>query len=161
LVEAITAAQANAYEVCDVYSPVPVEAAQALISPGRSPVRFVTFAGGLCGLVGGMGLAIITSLIWNLVVAGKPITAVVPFMVVGFEATILIGAISTLLGMLIFAQLPYRRFPTPAYRASFSRDRFGLWLRCAPEQVEAVQRLLEEAGAEKVEVLSIAQGGRS
>ena len=146
-------------EIQDVYSPVPDHEVLALCAPRRSPVRIVTFVGALCGLCGGLALAELTSLVWNLVVFGKPVTSVVPFFVVGFEGTILLGALGTLVGLLLFSRLPHVEFPPAAYRPSFSKDRFGLWLSCDPSRVEQARSLLRDAGAEQVEDVDPGQRG--
>jgi len=152
LIAALRRAKADqGLEIQDVYCPVPDHEVLELCAPRRSPVRFMTFVGGLCGLCGGLALAELTSLVWNMIVFGKPVTSVVPFLVVGFEGTILLGALGTLIGLLLFSRLPHTDFPTAAYRPSFSKDRFGLWLSCSAERVEQARGLLREAGAEQVE----------
>jgi len=150
MLDALRRARAAGLVVRDVFTPVPVPEAVELVSPGRSPVRFATLAGGLAGCFGGIALAVGTSLVWDLVVGGKPVTALVPFMVVAFELTILLGALFTLLALLLFAHLPNRGFPGPAFLRSFSADRFGVWITCAPTQQDRAAQLLESAGAEVV-----------
>jgi len=147
LEEAVRKAQDQKLPIGDVYSPVPLEGINDMVIPGPSPIRFFTGSGAVFGLVGGFALAIITSLIWNLVVGGKPVTNHVPFVVVGFELMILCGAIFTLLGLLAFAKLPNTQFPTKAYREMFSKDRFGLWLACETEGVDKATLFLKEMGA--------------
>jgi molybdopterin-containing oxidoreductase family membrane subunit len=147
LLTAARAARDARLDVVDIYSPVPVEEAAALISPGRSPVRFVTLVGALSGLVGGFALAYMTSHQWNMVVGGKPVDSVIPFMVVGFELTILIGALSTLVALLFFARLPNRRFPPAAYRDRFSCDQFGLYVGCESAKAQLARDLLKSHGA--------------
>jgi len=150
LVAAVDQAKQRGFEVRDVFSPVPVEEVQAKLANKPSPVRFYTFLGGLAGLVGGLALGILTSLIWNIVVAGKPVANHVPFMVLGFEAMILLGGLGTFLGLVVAARLPYRKFPGPAYQESFSKDRFGLWLGCKETDIKRATALLQSAGAESV-----------
>jgi hypothetical protein len=158
LTEALRRAKASpGLEVEDVYSPVPDHQVLELCEPRKSPVRLLTFAGGLTGLTGGLALAVLTSLVWNMIVFGKPVTSVVPFLVVGFEGTILFGALGTLVGLLLFARLPYTAFPPAAYRPSFSKDRFGLWLSCRPHRTEHAHSLLRETGAEQVEDIDLAE----
>jgi molybdopterin-containing oxidoreductase family membrane subunit len=159
MMHALRQARERQLEVRDVYTPVPDEAVLEFLSPRRSPVRFVTFTGAITGLVSGMALAIGTSLVWSLVVGGKPVTSIIPFLVVGFELTILLGALATLGALLLFGGLPFRKFPSAAYRSEFTNDRFGVWLGGSGEAVEASRRLLEEAGA--VEVLTVGAEGRS
>lgn len=150
MMNALVSARSAGLTVQDVFSPVPVEEANAFVRPGRSPVRFVTFAGGLSGLVGGFALALLTSQVWDLIVGGKPVNNFIPFVVVGFELTILIGALATLMALLGFARLPFRGFPGPAYRPQFSADRFGIWLSCGDDRVDEAQELLDRCGAEEV-----------
>jgi molybdopterin-containing oxidoreductase family membrane subunit len=159
LMHALRQARDRKLEILDVYTPVPDEAVSEFLSPRRSPVRFVTFTGAITGLVAGMALAIGTSLVWNLIVGGKPVTSIIPFLVVGFELTILFGALATLAALLFFGGLPFRKFPSAAYRPEFTDDRFGVWLGGSGEAVDAARRLLEETGA--VEVLTVGAEGPS
>jgi len=159
MLAAVEKAKAAGIEVSDVFTPVPVPEAYESLSPSVSPVRFVTLLGGLTGLVGGFYLAIRTSVIWDLIVSGKPVTHHVPFVVVGFELTILLGALFTLMALLGFAKLPYRRFPGAGYRPEFSCDRFGVWLDGRAQDVAAARALLEEQGAEEVHEVGGDRGG--
>jgi hypothetical protein len=147
----------NHIEIKEIFSPVPIHEVQALLSPSKSPVRFLTFSGAVFGVVGGFALAIVTSLVWNIYVGGKPITNHVPFVVVGFEALILFGALATFLAILIISRLPYRRFPGPAYQPSFSNDSFGLWI--FHEDDDKARTFLEEAGAVTVSRVGDEKGG--
>jgi hypothetical protein len=132
----------------EAYSPVPNEEILAA-SPARPHVRFFTLFCGLCGLVGGMVLAVLASLIYNLVVGGKPPVAVVPYLIISFEMTILLGGLGTLFGLLVGARLPRRRAPT-LWDERLSEDRYGVGVDCNPEALELVARILAEHGAEDV-----------
>jgi hypothetical protein len=156
LVRALERAREERLEIAEVFSPVPNEEILALVPKGNaaSPIRFVTLGGALAGLVTGFGLALLSSGVWELVVGGKPVYALVPFVVVGFELTILLGAIATLAGLLLFARLPNRRFPSAAYRPEFSCDRYGLLLGCDGDEGRARAReLLEAAGALEIQAI--------
>jgi molybdopterin-containing oxidoreductase family membrane subunit len=150
MMQALEQARAAGVEIIDVYTPVPDHHVTAYISPKKSPVRYLSFAGGITGLVSGMALAIGTSLVWNLIVGGKPVTSIIPFLVIGFELTILFGALATLAALLLFGGMPYRKFPAPGYRPEFSDDRFGVWLGGTEA---GARKLLEEAGAVEVQAL--------
>lgn len=151
---AVRALQGKQIAVADVYSPVPNPEIVELVAGQRpSRVRYVTFLGALSGLLGGFGLALWTSGIWGLFVDGKPVFGLIPFVVVGFEMTILLGAIFNLAGLLIFAGLPHRRFPARAYRPSFSDDRFGVWVAAEPARAQEAREMLLSAGALAVEDL--------
>lgn len=150
MMQALEQARARSVEIIDVYSPVPDHNVTEFVSPKKSPVRYVTFTGGIIGLVAGMWLAIGTSLVWNLIVAGKPVTSIIPFLVIGFELTILIGGLANLAALLLFGGMPYRKFPAPGYRPEFTDDRFGVWL--GGSELDA-RKLLEDAGAVDVQAV--------
>jgi molybdopterin-containing oxidoreductase family membrane subunit len=147
LLDSIKEIEQAGFTIREVYSPVPSHELIEAVRPGVSPVRFLTFAGALTGLVGGFALAIWSSLQWNLVVGGKPVTSIVPFMVVGFELLILLGAIATFTGLALFARLPHVKFPDAGFRPEFTKDRFGLWLDTPEKRVDEAKKMLEKAGA--------------
>jgi hypothetical protein len=157
-VAAVRNLQGKGLEVVEAYSPVPHEELHDLVR-GRhtSPIRFITLAGALVGIVSGFALALWSSGIWELVVGGKPVYSIMPFVVVGFEFLILLGALFTLGGLLWQARLPHRGFPSKAYRPSFSSDRFGVHVAAKPGQEEEARRLLAEAGAVEVQDLDDAE----
>jgi hypothetical protein len=154
LLDALKRARAHGMDTREVYSPVALEGIDEFLLPGRSPVRLATLIGGVSGLAAGLALAIWSALQWNLMVAGKPVVSIVPFLVVGFEFTILLGALTTLVALLVLMHLPTFRFPSAGYRPDFSNDRFGVWLDSAPENTAAVSRLLRDAGALDIKVLN-------
>lgn len=153
MMEALQQAQHQGIPIREVYSPIPCHQVEKFLEPKPSPIRYVTFAMGITGCISGLALAIGTSLIWNMIVGGKPVTAVVPFMVVGFELTILFGAIGTLLALLFWARLPNRRFFTSVYRPEFSLDQFGVWLACSEGQIDSTRKILKASGAHEIQTL--------
>ncbi len=132
-----------------VYSPVPHHEIDEALDKPVSPVRLFTLVGALTGCTLGFAYAISTSFDWDLIVGGKPILSLPPFIVIGFECTILIGALSTVAGMFINARLPkFNR--APGYDARFSNDKFGVVAIGGPQQVSAAEAILKAAGAEEV-----------
>jgi hypothetical protein len=159
LLDAVRAVSATEFEIRDVFSPVPVAELEGLIERPPSRVPYFTFAAAAGGLVGGLALCLLSAMVWNIVVGGKPVTAHVPFVVIGFEALILIGALGTFAALLLFARLPFTRFPGPGYRPEFSKDRFGLWVRCTRAEAQRVEAVLREAGAVGIELVEPTEGG--
>jgi hypothetical protein len=156
-VAAVRALQGKGIPVVEAYSPMPNEELFELVRGKHpSPIRFVSFTGAVVGITSGFALALLTSGIWELVVGGKPVYSVMPFVVVGFEFLILIGALFTLAGLLFFARLPHRRFPSRGYRPAFSDDRFGVHVAPNPQQADEARRVLSAAGALEVEELGTA-----
>jgi hypothetical protein len=154
-VAAVRNLQSKGLQVIEAYSPVPHEELHQLVRGKHpSPVRFITFVGAITGLVSGFALALWSSGIWELVVDGKPVYSLMPFVVVGFEFLILLGALFTLGGLLLLARLPHRKFPSRAYRPAFSDDQFGVHVAAEPGQEEEVRRVLAETGAIEVQALT-------
>jgi len=152
----------------EVFSPVPRHELEHLMQPAKSPVRFVTFTGALVGLTFGFFMAIATSLIWNLIVAGKPIVSIPAFVVIGFECTILIGALFNLFGILWLGGVPAWRHP--GYDGRFSDDRFGLYVNVPVGRLDEAHRLMVDhhaemcwrvAGGVRTELALAAEGGEA
>ena len=130
------------------FSPLPDAVLESALGPRPSSVRAFTLAGGLLGCVSGLGLAIRTSLEWPLMTGGKPIVSMPAFLLIGYETTILFGALATLLGFLLLARLPRR--PPPFYDPRFSADHFGVLVSPgSPEEAQLARELLS-AGAVEV-----------
>lgn len=134
-----------------VYSPFASHEIEDAAMPGKSPVRFFTAVGGLTGLTFGFSLAILTALDYPLRVSAKDIISVPGFVVIGYECTILFGALCTLLGIFSLCKLP-NLFRTPGYDPRFSDNKFGLVVGCSADQVKDVESSLRRFGAEDVEV---------
>lgn len=149
LLQAIERLQQEGYGELQALSPVPHHAIDKALEKPASPVRFFTLVGCLLGAATGFGLTIATALSYPLIVGGKPIVSMPPFLIIVFELTILFGGLLTLGGMLLHARLP-RVHVVPAYQPRFSEDRFGLWVRCEEKDYERVTSLLQSAGAEEV-----------
>jgi molybdopterin-containing oxidoreductase family membrane subunit len=141
--------KAKGYENLTVYSPVPHHDFEDVLEAPESPVRVYTLVGGLTGCAFGFGIAIAASLDWELIVGGKPIVSLPPFVVIGFECTILFGALITVIGMILNARLPKLR-NAAGYDPRFSNDKFGIVAFGGPAQVSAAEQIMQAAGAEEV-----------
>lgn len=149
LIEAIRKVRDSEFAAVEAYTPYRVDAAVVMLHGRHSPMRFWVFAGVLVGACGAMGLEIGTSLINSLIVGGKPVIALVPFMVITFEGAVLMGVFFNLFGLVLHARLWRVGIPVP-YLRRFSVDRFGLFIECRPEQFEQAQALMAEHDAEEV-----------
>ncbi len=132
-----------------VFAPSASREIREALKEKPSPVRYFTLGGGLLGLVSGFALAVYTAVQWKLVVSGKPVTAWIPFAIIGFEFLILFGVLFSFAGLLIHSRLPRMGLPAH-YDPRFSNDRFGLLVYSDPEEREKIGRLLREAGAEEI-----------
>ncbi len=146
LVAAIEAAKAAGYSDLEAFSPVPGHAIEEALGQPPSPVRIFSLVGGLTGLAAGWALTIGAALHYPLIVGGKPIVSLPPFLIVAYILTILFGALATVAGLLLFARLPrFRR--DPLYDPRFSGDHYGLAVGCEESKAEEVQATLKSNGA--------------
>ena len=134
-----------------VYSPVPHHEIERALEQGPSLVRWVTFGGAVLGLTGGFSLCIYAALSYPLVVGGKELTSLPPFVIIGYESMILLGSLANLIGMLALARLPHLKSRAP-YDPRFTEDRIGIWVPCEGEAATRVQEMMRGHGAEEVRV---------
>ncbi|HET7321243.1 MAG TPA: DUF3341 domain-containing protein [Longimicrobiaceae bacterium] len=133
-----------------VYAPTARHEIQHALERPESAVRIYTLMGGFLGTAAGAALAIWTSLEWPLIVGGKEIVAMPAFVVIMFEVTILIGALSTVAGLFLTARLPRTGRPEALYHPRFSSDRFGVYVHSGPGQFDEVSSILNASGSEEV-----------
>lgn len=148
-VHAIRALRGRGHRDLTVYSAAPIhELAEALEHP-VSWVRLFTLLGGLTGCAAGFAMTIWMSRDWPVLVGGKPIAAIPPYVVLAFELTILTGALATVVGIILLSRRRARGRP---YRPQFSDDRIGVFVPCPPDQAPGIRELLTRAGSEEVTI---------
>jgi Alternative complex III, ActD subunit len=146
---AIRALKRARLEPVRVFAPIPSEHIAEAVGARKSPVRAFVLTGGIVGIITGFALTIGTSMEWNLIVGGKPVISIPPFVIIAFELMILFGGISAVLSFLFNARLPALE-PTAGYSERFGSDRFGVMVRCAQADGARIESLLRTAGAEEV-----------
>jgi hypothetical protein len=92
-----------------VITPFGVPEVEEILPGKRSKVRFFALVGAASGTVTGFAFTILTSLSWPLIVGGKPVVSLPPFLIIAFALTILFGALSTFAGFLFLSRLPSLR----------------------------------------------------
>ena len=92
-----------------VITPFGVPEVEEILPGKRSKVRFFALLGAASGTVAGFAFTILTSLSWPLIVGGKPVVSIPPFIIIAFALTILFGALSTFAGFLLLSRLPSLR----------------------------------------------------
>jgi len=132
-----------------IFSPTPNHEIEDVLREGESIVRFFTLSGATLGAICGLGITILTSLSWPIQVSGKPIASIPPFMIIVFELTVLFGALSTLIGLIVNSRLR-RNAPVGLYDERFSKDKFGVAVVCEKNRIEEVQKILKDTGAEEI-----------
>lgn len=148
---AVSALRQQGYKSLSVFSPVPHHQIEHALEQGPSLVRWVTFGGAVLGLTGGFALCIYSVVSYPLVVGGKELVSLPPFVVIGYESMILLGSLANLVGMLALGRLPALKGKAP-YDPRFSEDRIGIWVPCAGDVATKVQDMMRGHGAEEVQV---------
>jgi len=146
--DAIHALKARGHGDLTVYSAAPNHELEEAIGHPVSRVRLFTLIGGLTGCAAGFGMTLWMSYDWPILVGGKPIGAIPPYVVLAFELTILFGSLFTVAGMIILSLLGSRK--GRPYHPRFSDDRIGIFVPCGPQEADGVSRLLREAGSVEV-----------
>jgi hypothetical protein len=147
--EAVRALRQTGHQDLRVYSPVPYHDVERALGQGPSIGRWVTLGGALLGITGGFSLCIYSVLSWPLVVGGKELISLPPFVVIGYESMILLGSLANLFGMLALARLPEVKATAP-WDPRFTEDRIGIWVPCAGEAATKVREMMRGHGAEEV-----------
>ncbi len=146
--DAIQALRSQGRKNFTVYSAAPSHELEAALGIETSPVRLFTLIGGVTGVCAGLGMTYWMSLDWPLVVGGKPIATIPPYVVFMFELMVLLGSLSTVVGLIILAALK----PTTgmAYDPKFSDDQIGIFVPCGGSEAAKVERMFVEAGSVEV-----------
>jgi hypothetical protein len=146
--DAIQALRAQGRKDFTVYAAAHNHELEDAVGKPVSPVRLFTLFGGLTGVCAGVGMTYWMSLDWPLLVGGKPIATIPPYVVFMFELMVLIGALSTVAGVVILSL----RTPTTgmAYDPKFTDDRIGIFIPCGAGDVPQLERMLRDAGSVEV-----------
>ena len=133
-----------------VFSPFSSPEIQEALGKRPSPLGYATLVAAITGTVSGFAISIFTSYKYGLITGGQPLSAWIPYGVIGFELTILFGCLANFAAMLLLAGIP--RFSRPAgYEERFSVDRCGVFVPLAAgSDSRAVRELLSAHGAEEV-----------
>jgi hypothetical protein len=146
--DAIRALRARGHRNLVVYSAAPNHEIEEALDHSVSPVRLFTLIGGLTGCAAGFGMTLWMSYDWPVVVGGKPIGSIPPYVVIAFELTILLGALSTVAAVALFTVLMGKR--GIAYDPKFSDDQIGIFVPSGADQLRSLEQLLLSAGAVEV-----------
>jgi len=147
VVSAVEALKSTGYQFIRVNTPFPSHKIMEALKLKKSKVGWFTLCGGIIGFLGGFGLAIFAATRWNLIVDGKPIIAIVPFVVVGFEATILCAVFGNVLGLITQARIPSSKWLNH-YDPRCSGEHFGILAACEAEEEEGLKEFFQQQGGE-------------
>ena len=129
LVNATRTAREKGYRKLDAYSPFPIEALSDALHLHRNRLPLIVLVGGIVG--GALGYLLqyyVTVWHYPLNIAGRPLHSWPAYIVITFETTILIAALSCVLGLFALCGLPMPYHPVfnvPRF-AMASQNRFFL-----------------------------------
>ena len=130
-----------------VHSPVPSHKIMEALKPKKSPVGWFTLAGGILGFFSGFALAIFSATRWDLIASGKPVISLIPFVIVGFEFTILFAVFGNVIGLLTCMRLPdYQGLDT--YDPRCSGEHFGVLAACESSRQGELMDFFRKKGGE-------------
>ena len=155
IVAAARRAYAEGYRQMDTYTPFPVEGLAEELRLHRTRVPLIVLLGGLTGCLGGYFLQYwIMAIYWPVNVGGRPLNSWPMFIPVTFELTVLVAALSAVLGMLALNGLPHPYHPVfnvPRF-ALASQDRFFLCIEASDPRFDraATRHFLESLAPQEV-----------
>jgi hypothetical protein len=156
---AIVAATRRAYEEgyrqMDTFTPFAVEGLAEELHFHHTRVPLIVLLGGLAGCLGGFFLQYwIAGAYWPVNIGGRPLNSWPAFIPVTFELTVLVAALSALVGMLALNGLPHPYHPVfnvPRF-ALASQDRFFLCIEASDPRFDraATRDFLESLSPREV-----------
>ena len=123
------------------YAPYPDHHIEHALGYGQSPVRVWTLVGGLTGAATGLAFTTFASMDWPLVVGGKPIVSIPPYIIIVFELMVLFGALSTIIGLFVLSRLPNLK-PAIIYDPEFTAGRYGVYVEAEGARLDEARRIL-------------------
>ncbi|HVF91440.1 MAG TPA: DUF3341 domain-containing protein [Blastocatellia bacterium] len=155
VVSAARSAYEEGYRRMDAFSPFPIEELTEAIGFRHTRLPLLVLIGGIVGALTGYGLQYWASVIYYpLNVGGRPLHSWPSFIPVTFEMTILVAALTAVLGMLALNGLPQPYHPvfnTPNFDLA-SRNHFFLVIEARDPKfnLEATRAFLNSLDAREV-----------
>ncbi|MDO8683397.1 MAG: DUF3341 domain-containing protein [Armatimonadota bacterium] len=137
----------NRYEA---YGPTNLVELEDLMPEEGSWVRGWSTSWAIVGLVSFWLMCVLSALIYNLIVGGKPPWSNIPFVIPAYEGTILIGSIAAFLATIGYARLGRRRSEEDRNK-TYTGDSYGVVVKCDPSNRDEVIDLLTNAGAADIQ----------
>ena len=150
---AVRALRDAGLERITAYAPIPPHEILDEMDLPPSPVRRFTLVAGLIGVASAFAIGSYTAVAYTnpdvapLVVAGRPLVAWPPYVIIMFELMVLFGGLATMVGILVNSRLP-RAAARLEYLPAFTNDRFGVFV--ASDDVARARQVLEGAHAGEI-----------
>jgi hypothetical protein len=156
VVKAAGKVHAAGYRRVDAYTPYPMEEVIDALHLHHTHVPKIVLAGGITGLLAGLGLQYWTSVIeYPMNIGGRPVASWPAWIVPAFETTVLFAALAAVVGTLALCGLPQPYHPVfnvPRF-ALASRERFFIAIESTDPKFDrdATRAFLSGIGAVSVE----------
>ena len=139
LVDAARAVRDAGYITTDAFSPFPIHDIDEALGVKRSILPYLCFAGGIVGLLSGIGLQYFVHVIdYPIIVGGRPHLSLPAMIPPAYELTILFTAFTAVFGMLFLNGLPrpyHPVFNVPRF-ALATREKFFLLIEANDEKFD-------------------------
>ena len=155
LIAGARTAREAGYTRMDAYSPYPVEGLADALEFKGTKVPLIVLIGGIVGCIGGFAMQYwLAGSYYPINVGGRPLNSWPSFIPITFEVTILVAALSAVLGMLALNGLPQPYHPVfnvPRF-ALASKDRFFLAIESRDPKfdIEGTRAFLQGLGPKEV-----------
>ncbi|MBZ5553402.1 MAG: DUF3341 domain-containing protein [Acidobacteriia bacterium] len=160
LIAAAHATREEGYRRMDAYSPLPVEGLAEAIGFHDRRLPVIVLIGGVVGCLSGYYLQYWCSAIsYPLNIGGRPLNSWPSFIPITFEMTVLVAALSAVLGMLALNGLPMPYHPvfnSPRF-ALATRDRFFLCIEARDPKFDTEKTKNFLAGLHAREVTEVSR----
>jgi hypothetical protein len=145
LVKAAERTYQSGYRKMDTFSPYPVEGAWEAMEAHDHRLSKIVLGGGILGGCTGYGLEYwVHAITYPTNIAGKPLNSWPQFIPVTFELTILFGAISAVLALIVlngFPQPYHPVFNVKRFAEHATRDKFFLLIEATDPKFDRAQTL--------------------
>jgi hypothetical protein len=127
VVEAARKIKSMGFSKFDAISPYPLHGMEEACGIQRSPIPYVTFIAGLAGLSFALWFTWWTSAVnWPVNIGGKPMFSLPAFIPICFELTVLFAALSSVVALFYYCNLP--QIDPPVIDPDLSSHKFAIFI---------------------------------
>ena len=147
------------YKKFDCFTPYPIHGLDRAMGVKRTILPYISFVGGCAGLMAAIGLQMWTGAIdYKLNIGGKPLFAFQFSVPIDFELTVLLCAISTVVGLFHLCKIPtwWQPFQSDAGFCKATDDEFVLGIYADDDRFhqDSVVSFMKSLGANDVRVVN-------